>query len=98
MSEWFRRDAAGTVSLCVHAQPGAKRTEVAGLHGESVKIRLAAPAREDRANEALVDYLAQRFAVPRRNVTLVAGAKSREKRLEVRGSALLPPAALGLED
>lgn len=98
MTDWFRRDAAGTVTLCVHAQPGARRTEVAGRHGASVKIRVAAPALEDRANAALVDYLAERFAVPRRHVTLVAGAKSREKRLEIRGSTLLPPEALGIPD
>jgi uncharacterized protein (TIGR00251 family) len=98
MNDWFRRDAAGTVMVCVHAQPGARRTEVAGLHGASIKIRVAAPALEDRANAALVDYLAERFAVPRRNVTLVAGAKSREKRLEVRGSTVPPPVALGIPD
>ena len=97
MTDWFRRDAAGTVTIRVHVQPGAARTEVAGLHGASVKIRVAAPALEDRANAALVDYLAERFAVPRRCVTLVAGAKSREKRLEVRGSTCSPAAALGLE-
>jgi uncharacterized protein (TIGR00251 family) len=98
LSHWYRRDAAGTVTVCVHAQPGARRTEVAGLHGASVKIRVAAPALEERANAALIDYLAERFGVPRRNVTLVSGAKSREKRLEVRGTSLAPPAALGIAD
>jgi uncharacterized protein (TIGR00251 family) len=80
----------------VHAQPGARRTEVTGLHGDRVKIRLAAPAQEDRANEALRDFLAGRFAVPRREVTLVAGEKSRDKRVEIRGSAVAPHDALGL--
>lgn len=98
MTDWFRRDAAGTVTVSVHAQPGARRTEVAGLHGASVKIRVAAPALEDRANAALVDYLAEKFAVPRRNVTLVSGTKSREKRLEVRGSTVPPAVALGIAD
>ena len=98
MHAWFRRDAAGAVTICVHVQPGARRTEVAGLHGDRVKIRVAAPALEDRANEALVDYLAQQFEVPRRSVKLVTGAKSREKRLEVRGSTLSPAAALGIPD
>jgi len=93
---WYRLAADGTVTLRVHAQPGARRTEVAGIHGESVKIRLAAPALEDRANEALVAFIAERFAVPRRAVTLLAGARSREKRIEVRGSAMDPGRALGL--
>lgn len=96
MSHWFRLDAAGTVTIRVHVQPGARRTEVTGLHGESVKVRVAAPALEDRANEALVDFIAEKFAVPRRGVTLVSGLKSREKRLEVRGSKLAPAAALGV--
>ena len=94
MPDWYRVAGDGTVQLFVHAQPGAKRSEVAGLHGTRVKIRLAAPATEDRANEALVAYLAERFSVPRRAVTLVSGAKSRDKRLEIRGAAVGPEAAL----
>ncbi len=96
MSDWFRLEADGAVTICVHAQPGARRTEVAGLHGDSVRIRVTAPALEDRANEALVDFVAGRFGVARRDVTLVAGAKSRQKRLRIRGSALDPAAAMGL--
>jgi uncharacterized protein (TIGR00251 family) len=80
--------------LAVHAQPGAKRTEVAGLHGDALKVRVAAPALEDRANEALIAYLAERFGVPKRDVNLVGGAKSREKRFEVRGSRIDPASLL----
>jgi uncharacterized protein (TIGR00251 family) len=90
MSPWHRRLADGTILLAVHAQPGAKRTEVCGLHGDALKVRVAAPALEDRANEALVEFLAKRFGVARRDVTLVSGAKSREKRIEIRGSAMDP--------
>ncbi len=97
MAGWYRLDAqTGVITVCVHAQPQGKRTEVLGLHGESLKVRLAAPALENRANEALVAFLAERFGVPRRDVRLVAGEKSREKRLEVRGSRLDPRVALPL--
>ena len=96
MNDWFRLEADGSVSLRVHAQPGAKRSEVAGLHGEAVKIRVAAPALEDRANEALVAFLAERFGVPRRDVSLVSGERSREKRFRVVGSRVAPGEALGL--
>jgi len=82
------------IVIHVHVQPQARRTEVAGLHGESVKIRLAAPPLDNRANEALVDFVAGRFGVARRDVTLLSGEKSREKRLEVRGSSVDPEAAL----
>ena len=86
MTQWYRRNADGVLCICVHARPGAKRTEVAGLHGDALKIRIAAPALEDRANEALIEFIAGKLAVPRRNVTLVGGAKSRDKRLEVVGA------------
>lgn len=97
MDDWFRLDAAGTVTLKVHAQPGAKRSEVAGLHGAAVKIRVAAPALEDRANGALVEFLSEKFCVPRRDVRLLSGDRSREKRFEIRGSRLAPAEALGLQ-
>lgn len=90
MSPWHRRLADGTIVLAIHAQPGAKRTEISGLHGEALKVRVAAPALEDRANEALVEFLAKRFGVAKRDVTLVSGAKSREKRFEIHGSAVEP--------
>ena len=76
--------------LRLHVQPGARKTEVSGLHGESLKIRLAAPPVEGKANAALLAYIAMRFDVPLRNVTLLSGEKSREKRVEVRGSQVDP--------
>ncbi len=71
--------------LEVHVQPGAKRSEFAGQHGERLKIRLAAPAVENRANEALVEFLAEHYRVPKRNVRIAAGLKSRDKRIIIDG-------------
>jgi uncharacterized protein (TIGR00251 family) len=73
------------VILDLHVQPGAKRSEFAGRHGERVKIRLAAPAVDNKANEALVDFLAQHYGVPRRSVRIAAGLKSRQKRVVIDG-------------
>ena len=84
MSVWVRAAADGVV-LSLHVQPGAKRTEIAGTHGESLKIRLAAPPVDGKANDCLVDYLAQKLNVPRRQVNLVAGHASRSKRVAVDG-------------
>ena len=84
MQGWFSRAADGAWIVRVHAQPGARRTEVAGLHGDSLKVRVREPALEDRANEALVQFLADALGVARRDVTLASGARSREKRFEVR--------------
>ena len=55
---------------------------------------MAAPALENRANEALIAFVAERFGVARRDVTLLSGEKSREKRLEVRSAVVDPEAAL----
>ncbi|MBE2258575.1 MAG: DUF167 domain-containing protein [Candidatus Accumulibacter sp.] len=85
MLDWWRVDG-GSLALVVHVQPGAKQTEVAGLHGGALKIRLAAPAIDGRANTALVDYVARRLGVPRAAVELRSGQKSRRKRLLVTGA------------
>jgi uncharacterized protein (TIGR00251 family) len=90
VSSWYRRSADGVLRISIHAQPGARRTEVAGIHGEALKIRVAAPALEDRANEALIEFVAKRLGVAKRDVTIASGGKSREKRLEVRGCAVEP--------
>ena len=87
---WRRVGADGSVTLTIHAQPGAKKTEVAGVHNAALKIRLAAPAVEGRANDALVAFLAESFGVPRRNVTLVRGETGRRKTLRIASPAARP--------
>jgi len=69
----------------VHVQPRARRTEVAGLHGDAVKLRLAAPPVEGAANEELVRFVAERLGVARSAVRVAAGATSRRKTVEVDG-------------
>jgi len=81
---WARRTAAGW-TLAVHAQPGAKRSAVTGLHGDRLKIRIAAPALDGRANDALTVFIAERLGIPRSRVTLTRGAQSRQKLLVVAG-------------
>ena len=67
--------------LDLHVQPGASRTEFAGKHGERLKVRLAARAVDGKANEALIEFLAAHYRVPRRNVRIASGLKSRQKRV-----------------
>jgi uncharacterized protein (TIGR00251 family) len=69
--------------LDLHVQPGASRTEFAGKHGDRVKVRLAAPAHDGKANRALIEFLAEYYGVPRRNVRITAGLKSRQKRVVI---------------
>jgi len=77
--------AAGTVSFPVRVQPRASRNEVAGEIGGALKIRLQAPAVENRANEALVEFLAHLLKTPKSAVRILSGDRSRTKRIEIRG-------------
>jgi uncharacterized protein len=90
----WRREDGEDVVLMVHAQPGAKRTEVAGIHGEGaaarLKIRLAAPPVAGKANAELLRFLASAFGVPQRAVLLLRGESSRQKAVRVTRPALRP--------
>ena len=93
---WFRVQHE-ILTLTLHVQPGAKRTEVVGLHGGALKIKLAAPPVEGKANEALLRYLADRFAVPLRNVELKQGGQSRHKVIAISGSTIQPLTLLAVQ-
>lgn len=80
-------ESGGGVTLLLHCQPGAKVTRVVGEHDGRLKIALNAPAVENRANEVLVAWVAERLSVPRRQVQLVSGQTSRKKRVLVEGVA-----------
>lgn len=84
-----RRDGADLV-LDVRVQPRASRSEIAGLHGERLRIRLQAPPVDGKANAALVEFVADLFAVPRARVTIEHGLSGRDKRLRLQGVASLP--------
>lgn len=87
---WRRVGADGSITLQVHAQPGARKTEVAGVHGDCLKIRLAAPAVEGKANAELRRFLADAFGVPLKNVVLVRGESGRRKTLRIASPAAQP--------
>ena len=65
--------------LRVHVVPRASKTVIAGLHGDALKIKLAAPPVDGAANAELIAYLAKLLALPKSRVTLLSGAASREK-------------------
>ena len=75
----------GALSFAVRVQPRASRDEIAGEWQDGLKIRLTAPPIDDRANDALRLLLAARLKVPLAAVRIVAGERSRSKRVEVRG-------------
>jgi len=93
LNEWAARTPDGWL-LSVHVQPGARRTEVAGMHGSALKIRVAAPPVGGKANAALEAFVAERLRVARSRVRVAKGELSREKRIAVSDPAADPGALL----
>lgn len=81
---WVRRDGAIWL-LDLHVQPGARTTGAVGEHGGRLKLKIAAPPVDNKANAHLLAWLADRLGVPKASVTLVRGETSRQKTVAVRG-------------
>ena len=77
-----------SVRVEVYIQPRASKTEIAGLHDGVIKIRIAAPAVENAANLALIEFVAKQLGIAGRRVRIVSGAASRRKLLEIDGVTL----------
>jgi hypothetical protein len=79
---WYRQNGNCT-TLTLHVQPGAKRTEVMGLHNGALKIRVASPPIDGQANSKLLDFLKKAFDVPSSQVILKQGSSGRRKVVEI---------------
>lgn len=89
MDSFYHWRGADLILDC-HLQPGAKQIGFAGQHGERLKIRISAPPVDGRANSMLIDFLASEFAVSKRQVSLLSGQQSRQKRLLIEAPQQLP--------
>jgi uncharacterized protein len=87
LPSWLKLDdqASLTYILALHCQPGAKKTEIHGEHDGRLKIRLAAPPVEGKANDALIAWLSKILKINRSHIELLAGDLSRLKRVKVSG-------------
>lgn len=83
---WYRRDGESII-LTLHVQPGAKRTEVAGIHDGALKIKIGAAPVEGQANAKLVEFLKKAFDVPASRVIIKQGSSGRRKVVEIQGSS-----------
>ena len=92
------QEREGAVTFPVRVQPRASKDEIAGEMGGALKVRLRAPPVEDRANEALVEFLAQLLKTPRSAVSILSGERSRTKRIEIRGVTRQQILALLVQD
>ena len=86
---WVRHEP-GAIVLALHVQPGAKRTEVAGTYGDALKVRLAAPPVDGKANAELVRFLAEAFGVAQRDVAILRGETSRRKLVRIGAPTRMP--------
>jgi uncharacterized protein (TIGR00251 family) len=90
--------ASGTVIFAVRVQPRASKDEITGEIAGAIRIRLRAPAVEGRANEALIEFLAQLLKSPKGAVRILSGERSRIKRLEIRGVTKQQIERLAMQD
>jgi uncharacterized protein (TIGR00251 family) len=79
---WYRPVDGGWM-LDLHIQPGAKQSGVVGLHGDALKVRIASPPIDGRANAALITFLAGALGVPKQSLAVVKGETSRRKTVRV---------------
>lgn len=86
MPAWLQTDGTAVI-LNLHIQPGAKNPGVVGPHGAALKIRLAAPPVDGKANAALLAFIAAKVGVGGTAVELVSGPAARTKRIRITGSA-----------
>jgi uncharacterized protein (TIGR00251 family) len=91
----WRREERAALVLTLHVQPAAKRTEVSGAHGDALKVKLAAPPVDGKANAELLRFLAEAFGVPLRNVTLLRGETSRAKVVRIEAPSRRPDGGWG---
>lgn len=74
--------------LAIKAIPNAPRNSIAGWMGDTLKVKVHAPALEGRANEELCEFLAEKLDLPKRAVTVALGDKSRQKLIQIHGLTL----------
>ncbi|MBN2242026.1 MAG: DUF167 domain-containing protein [Acidobacteria bacterium] len=83
----IRRSSLG-LELRLRVQPRAGRTEIAGVHNGALKLKVTAPPVEDAANRAVIEYLAGRLGISRSKLSILSGAKSRDKVLRIQSLSL----------
>jgi uncharacterized protein (TIGR00251 family) len=86
MNSLIVQDTKDGAILTVHLQPKASTTECVGIHGDAIKIRVAAPPVDGAANQELIRFLACRLSIPSSSVRILSGASGRHKRVLVKGA------------
>ncbi len=82
------RETGSGLEVRIHVLPRAKRCEIAGMFNGALKVRVTAPPVDDAANRAIIEFFSGLLGISRANLQILAGSKSREKVLQVRGLSL----------
>jgi len=83
----YTRDTPDGCTLTIRVHPGAKKNAITGLHADSLKVALNVPPIDGRANDALIEFIAERLNLPQSRVALLSGASSRSKVLRITGKS-----------
>lgn len=78
-------EKGGSVFINIHLQPRASKNEIAGIHGESLKVRLTSPPVEGAANSHVIEFFSKKLGTTKSKIAIVSGEKSRHKTLKVEG-------------
>ncbi len=76
---------SGGIRLRLRVQPGARKTAIVGEHGDALKLAVQAPPEDGRANDAVIELLAETLGLKRSAITLVSGQTRRDKIVEIAG-------------
>lgn len=88
MNSLIVQDTKAGAILSVHIQPKASTTECVGIHGDAIKIRVAAPPIDGAANDELIRFLARQLSIPATSVRIHSGAGGRHKRVLIKGTTV----------
>ena len=86
MNSLIVQDTKDGMILTVHVQPQASTTECVGIHGDAIKIRVAAPPTDGAANDELIRFLARSLSIPSTPLQIYSGASGRHKRVLIKGA------------
>ncbi len=83
----FLIKSADELIIDIYVQPGAKISQIIGIHGERLKIKISSPPVDGKANHEVIEFFSQLLNISRRDISLVSGEKSRNKRVKIIGSS-----------
>jgi uncharacterized protein len=73
----------GSLLICIYVQPRASRTGLCGIYGDSLKVAIAAPPVDGRANREIIAYLSALLKIPKKEIAIISGAQSRKKKFRI---------------